>query len=87
MLRVALHFAQHNATRRSIVNQQKIATCIRMAMAKADLNKNALAEKMGIARNTAASYANGNCTDVTRLTEIAEACGMTFEKMMSLAND
>lgn len=66
------------------MNQEKIAICIRMAMARKGFTVTALAKVLGRSRTTVSEYAKGNCTDIRKLADIAEACGMTYEEMVAL---
>jgi len=57
-----------------------------MAMAKNKLSNRDLAIKLGKTRQTAHSYTQGKCKNIETLADIAEACGITYETMMKLAD-
>ena len=64
----------------------QIGACIRMAMAKNQMSNRELAVKLGKTRQTIHSYTRGHCQNINTLADIAEACGITYEKMMKLAD-
>jgi len=67
------------------MEEAKIGACIRMAMAKTQMTNTQLAAKLGKTRQSAHSYTQGKCKNIDTLGEIAEACGMTYDQMMGLA--
>jgi len=67
------------------MNEEQIGSCVRMAMAKNKLSNRDLAIKLGKTRQTVHSYTKGKCKNIETLADIAEACGITYEKMMGLS--
>ena len=68
------------------MNEDQIGACVRMAMAKNQMSNRELAIKLGKTRQTAHSYTQGKCKNIETLADIADACGLTYEKMMALAD-
>jgi DNA-binding Xre family transcriptional regulator len=68
------------------MKELQIGACVRMAMAKNQMSKRELAIKLGKTRQTTHSYSQGKCKNIETLADIAEACGLTYEKMMKLAD-
>lgn len=66
------------------MNEEKIGACVRMAMAKNGYGRNDLCKIMDKSGPTITSYTQGKCKNIDILTDIAKACGMTFDEMMSL---
>lgn len=68
------------------MGKDKISRCIQMAMIKAGFKNVDLEEKLDKSKQTIQSYRRGDCGNIVKLTEVAEACGMTYEEMMRLAD-
>lgn len=68
------------------MKEEQIGSCVRMAMAKNQLSTKELSILLGKTRQTAHSYTQGKCKNIETLADIAEACGITYETMMKLAD-
>tara|TARA_R110000751_G_scaffold106418_1_gene202444 strand:+ start:129 stop:335 length:207 start_codon:yes stop_codon:yes gene_type:complete len=68
------------------MKDEQIGACIRMAMAKTQMSNKDLAARLGKTRQTAHSYSQGRCKNIDVLNDVAEACGMSYDQMMKLAD-
>jgi len=68
------------------MGKDKISRCIKMAMIKAGITNDELAKVLSKTRATIQAYRRGDCGSIPKLTDVAEACGMTYEEMMKLAD-
>lgn len=68
------------------MNRETISKCVKMAMIRKGIDSPGLAEALKVTEATIANYRAGKVADLGKLSNCAEACGMTFAEMMKLAD-
>ena len=67
------------------MTEEEIGKSVRLAMAHKGISGKDLAKAMDVVPLTISKWRQGRCKDIIILTQLAEACDMTFSEMMALA--
>ena len=68
------------------MNQANLSKCVKMAMTKKGIDTLDMSKKLSVGESTVANYRAGKVRDIQKLSDFAEACDMTFNELMALAD-
>ena len=63
---------------------EHIGRCLRVNMAKNDMDNQQLADRFGVSRMTAGNWVAGKISDVKRIYEIAMSFNMTLDEFLEI---
>jgi transcriptional regulator with XRE-family HTH domain len=69
-----------------MMKREKLSKCIKIAMMKKGVSQGEMAKLIGVGLSSIANYRAGRVMNILKLTALAEACDMTFDELMKLAD-